>query len=144
MYRHLAAIFTCFLLIIPYGLSLDAYAETPENQGEVIFSDIQTPAGEAYASYYNAIMNGDLIAVRKWVESKNLEKFDDASGKKMVSFFQTTMPRKLSLIREDIKGGAAHLLAEGHSSMGKVQGNIDMIQEGGVWKVVKDKWKKAP
>ena len=61
--RSVISLIGC-LIIILYGVMPHAYAESKKSSGGLTVSGFKTPAGKAYASYYNAIMSGDLTEVR--------------------------------------------------------------------------------
>jgi hypothetical protein len=142
MNRHAVIVFVLVVgLIFSIRASQNVDAAPKNEQGEVIVAGIKTPAGEAYASYHKAAMSGDLEGVKRMLILENQEKLADGMGKKFVRFYQNRIPKKLTVLQEDVMGDSAYLIVEGSTFMGNGTSMITMRLEDNGWKVVKDKWK---
>jgi hypothetical protein len=125
-----------------YKLSMKAAlakASVPKN---VSFTGDDSPPVKAYKEYCRAIMSGDSDVLKKYMVEKNLKEFEEMETKdrEMVLNVLQLRPEKLKIEKPVLMGEEASFTATGKEGSSKSTGSIKMILEGGVWKVLEDKW----
>jgi hypothetical protein len=142
MNKHAIIILVFIGGIIFSGTDSQGVSAAPVNeQSRGMVSGITTPAGEAYASYHRAAVSGNIKGVKKLITKENHKKFDSGTGLKFLTFYQKSIPKNITIVKEDVQGNSAILVVKGRTIMGKGQSTINMRREDNAWKVVKDKWK---
>jgi hypothetical protein len=125
-----------------YKLSTKAALAKASAPKKVSFTGDDSPPVTAYKEYYRAIMSGDSDALKKFLVAKNLKEFDEMETKdrEMVLDVLKLRPEKLKIEKPVLVGEEATFTATGKEGSSTSTGSIKMILEGGVWKVLEDKW----
>ena len=107
-----------------------------------ISGDTSEPA-RAYAEYDRAALAGDVDKIRAALAAESRKQFDadDATTRGMFVDVLKSNPAEIRIGKPTVAGGEATLTVEGlNETAGKSTGIITMVQEGGAWKVAKEKW----
>lgn len=100
-------------------------------------------AAQAYAAYYRAMMAGRLEEGKQHVIEEQAAQIAGEDVEFFLDMFQSN-PLELTITSADEKGKTATLTAEGVVAGcmedGQAKGTIEMVQEGGAWKVKSESW----
>lgn len=97
--------------------------------------------GKAYAAYLKVIASGDFAALRKSVSANRAKSMDDPDFKKMFPVIQAMQPKNIKITGGAVDGESATLIASSKDGGETSNGTINMVREGGAWKVEKESWK---
>ena len=104
----------------------------------------RSEAAQAYAEYYLAMMAGRLEDGKKFVIEENAELMTGEDAEFFLEFFQEGHPHHATITAADETADAAKLSVEGEiggcleTEMGTA--TVEMVKEGGVWKVQLESW----
>jgi len=112
--------------------------ETPV---EVTIKGDDSPPAKAYAQYYRALMSGDIATVKKIIIKKNADMLDDEGATMIVEMAQVAHPREIEIVTVSKSDNSAELGIKGSVDGSQGTGTVNMMLEGGQWKVATDKWK---
>jgi hypothetical protein len=102
---------------------------------------VKSPQAKAYQAYLNAIQAEDLAALKKLLDpemAKNLSGPDAKQNVKMIKMMSATDIKVLKLVES---GKAATLTVSGKQDGAVQSGTVEMMQDGGQWKVKQESWK---
>jgi hypothetical protein len=99
--------------------------------------------GKAYRDYLGYVAAGNVAKVRGAVSAARATQASDADVKKMLPMIQALSPKDIKIVSATIDGNHATLLTTGKDTDGPSAGTIDMVLEGGAWKVEKESWKSG-
>ena len=108
---------------------------------EVTVKSDGSPAANAYADYYKALMAGDIPTVKKLIIKENAERLDDETAGMIVDIAQMSHPKEIEIKTANISDTSAELTITGSGGVSQGTGTAEMTVEDGQWKVVTDKWK---
>lgn len=106
----------------------------------------KTPQAMAYRALLEIVDSGDYEAYKKAMASESAKEMDAQlkdSGmdvKQAMGFLKAMSPTELKLTSLKVDGKKATLLARGKMDGEMNTGTIEMLEEGGEWKVVKQSW----
>jgi hypothetical protein len=122
----------------PFDITLDIEVLN-DNHGAALPGDGGAP-GEAYLAYHAALVKGNAAALKPTLSPGNLEVFaraeknNDLDG--FVSYLAEKHPVKsVKIIQGWATAEKASLLVQGESAIGKVSGEVFLINTKGVWGV---------
>ena len=105
-----------------------------------------TPQGKAYRALEKTIAAGDYESYKKGMAAESAKGMD-AQMKEMkmdpkqgMAFLKAMSPSDLKFTSLKVDGKKATLLATGKQGGEMNYGTIDMVEENGQWKVVKQSW----
>ena len=125
------------------GLSLAARAADDAKNVE------NSPQAKAYRAHVKAIQSGDYDGLKKGLASDVSKQMDDQlkqmgkTPKEMMEMMKMMMPSDLKFTSLKVDGKKATLGATGKVDKEVNKGTIDMVDEGGQWKVAKESWTNA-
>jgi uncharacterized protein DUF4878 len=105
-----------------------------------------TPQGKAYRSLLKVVDSGDYEAYKKAVAAEAAKTMDaqlKESGmdvKQAMMFLKMMSPTELKLTSLKVDGKKATLMAKGKMGGEMNSGTIEMVEEDGQWKVLKQSW----
>jgi hypothetical protein len=122
----------------PFNITLDIDV-LGDNHGAALPSDGGAP-GKAYMAYHAALVKGDANALRPTLSPGNLEVYARAEKNKDLADFLSYLADKHPMQSVKITQGwstaeKASLLIQGESRLGKLQGEVFLINTKGVWGV---------
>src|SRR5262245_16907843 len=122
----------------PFNVALNIQVAS-DDHGAPLPADGGAP-GKAYLAYHAALVKKDPKALRPTLSPGNLEVFDGAAKKNdlagYVAFLGEDHPLKSVKITKAWAGkDKASLLIEGESALGKVSGEVFLVNAGGDWGV---------
>lgn len=134
-----------FSFDITFKLSTKAAIEKANAPKKVSFSGDDSAPVKAYKEYYRAIMAGNADSMKKYMTEKNLKEFEamDTKEREMVLDLMKMRPEKLKIDKPSISDNEATFKATGKEGTADATGSIKMINDGGKWKVLEDKWKSV-
>ena len=93
-----------------------------------------------YDKLHRATLAGNVEEVLSHASAQRRAEMASLPGKEdMVHMAAMALPRTYSITRRTVRGGKAHLSAQGiHESDGPARGEVDLVREKGEWKV--DEW----
>jgi hypothetical protein len=138
---------TLAALFVAAALSVSA-GEAPKGDGDAA----RSPQAKAYLDWVKAVKAGNLEAWKKLVPAEASQQIE-AQAKEMkkkpkdvVEFLGAMTPDENKITGLKVDGGKATLLVTGRTK-GEPKpsyGKVEMIQEGGAWKVGKQSWSDKP
>ena len=108
-----------------------------------------TPQAKAYLAHVKAIQSGDYEGLKKSLAADVAKQMDDQlkqmgkSPKEMMEMMKMMMPTELKFTSLKVDGKKATLGATGKVGGEANKGTIDMVDEGGQWKLAKESWTNA-
>ena len=110
--------------------------------------DIESTAqAQAYRAQMKTIADGDYEAYRKTLASATLRQMEEQtkgrSPKEVMEFLKSMSPADLKLTSVKVDGKTATLLTSARMDGQAMAGSIEMVEEGGQWKVGKGEWHPA-
>jgi Domain of unknown function (DUF4878) len=105
-----------------------------------------TPQGKAYRSLLKIVDTGDYEAYKKAMAAESAKTMDaelkesGMDAKKAMTFLRMMSPTELKLTSLKVDGKKATLMAKGKMGGEMNNGTIEMVEEDGQWKVLKQSW----
>ena len=105
-----------------------------------------TLQGKAYRALLKTVDAGDYAAYKKAMASESAKVMDaqlkesGMDAKKAMAFLKAMSPTELKLTELKVDGKNATLIAKGKMGGEMNTGTIEMLDENGEWKVVKQSW----
>jgi hypothetical protein len=105
-----------------------------------------TPQGKAYRSLLKVVDTGDYEAYKKAMAAESAKSMDaelkesGMDAKKAMTFLKMMSPTELKLTSLKVDGKKATLMAKGKMGGEMNNGTIEMVEEDGQWKVLKQSW----
>jgi hypothetical protein len=99
--------------------------------------------GKAYRDYLGYVAAGNVARVHGAVSAARAQQASEDDVKKLLPMIQALSPKDIKITSATVEGNHATLLATGKDSSGASAGTIDMVLEGGAWKVEKESWKSG-
>jgi hypothetical protein len=130
-----------------YDVRFDApYVDAPKEPGVESLKGAKLPAGggepgKAYLAYTKTIAAGDVKALKKAVASEHAKDFDDPDFAKMFPLVQAMQAKNIKVTGGAVDGDKATLIVTGKDGDATSNGTVEMVREGGAWKVSKESWK---
>jgi len=106
----------------------------------------KTPQVKTYRALLKAVDAGDYEAYKKTMAAESAKGMDQQmkdsgmDAKKGMAFLKAMSPAELKLTSLKVDGKKANLLATGKVDGELNYGTIELAEEGGEWKVVKQSW----
>ena len=125
-----------------FSLPLGASAPAPPPAKVDVTGDASPPA-RAYADYYHAAFSGSADKIRPFLAKPRLQELDKADPKTrgMMLELLKSNPEQIRITRATSKGSTAALTVEGvNETATRSTAEVTMVNEGGSWKVQKEKW----
>jgi hypothetical protein len=131
-----------------YSAKFHAIATAPKPPAEAKLEGMSLGAGggdpgKAYLAYTRILAGGNTAAVKKAVSTDRAKQMDVPDFKEMFPLLQAMEPKKIKVTGGAVNGDKATLAATGDSEGTPAKGTIEMVREGGVWKVGKESWKSS-
>ena len=101
---------------------------------------VKSPQAKAYQAYLNAIQAEDIAALKKLLDpemAKDLSGPDAKQTMKMIKMMSATDIKVLKLVES---GKTATLTVSGKQDGAVQSGTVEMMQDGGQWKVQREHW----
>jgi hypothetical protein len=130
-----------------YDVAFDApFSAAPKEPGAETLKGTQLAPGggepgKAYLAYTKVLAAGDLKALRKALAAERAKSLDDPDFKEMFPLIQAMQAKNIKVTGGAVDGNTATLLATGKEGDATSNGTIEMVKEGGAWKVAKESWK---
>ncbi len=121
-------------------------AAPPSPAVEVKISGDTSEPAKAYADYYRAVFAGDVEKIRGAFSAARRADFDKAPPEQraMMLDLLKSNPAEIRIAKPAIAGKTATLKIEGlNETAGKSTAEVTMVQEGGVWRVAKERWSSS-
>jgi len=105
-----------------------------------------TPQGKAYRALLKTVEAGDYEAYKKAMAADSAKTMDQQlkdsgmDAKKAMAFLKAMSPTDLKLTSLKVEGKKATLIAKGKMDGEMNTGTIELADENGQWKVVKQSW----
>ena len=99
-----------------------------------------SPQAKAYQQYLKALKAGDIPALKKLVSGEMAKGLSGPEAAQAIPMIQAMMPADIKVVKLEGKGGEAKLSVRGTQDKQPAFGTVDMILEGGQWKVQKESW----
>jgi hypothetical protein len=118
-------------------------AAPPAPVVEAKVSGDTSPPAKAYADYYRAVFAGDVKAIAASFVAARRKDFEaaDPEERKMLLEMMKINPPEIRILPPVVNGSTATLTIEAlNESSGQTTATITMVQEGGAWKVAREKW----
>lgn len=106
----------------------------------------KTPQAKAYRTLLKAVDAGDYEGYKKAMAAESAKEMDaqlkemDMGPKQAMAFLKTMSPSELKIRSLDVQEKTATLMATGMSGGERSYGTIELAEENGGWKVVKQSW----
>lgn len=101
----------------------------------------KSPQAKVYADFFEALQKEDLVALRK-LSSKEQEKgFDRPDAKKLIGMIKMMHATDIEVLKVVETGDTAELTVSGTHDGKVMNGTVQMVKEGGAWKVHREAWK---
>ena len=107
--------------------------------GKALPADGGAP-GKAYRDYLAALAAGDLAKLAKSVDAEHAAQMKDPEFKKMLKMIQAMEPKDVKIVRGSIDGSKATLEVTGKDGDATSNGTVELVMEGGAWKLAKESW----
>jgi hypothetical protein len=125
-----------------FSLPLGAAAPAPPAAKVEVTGDTSPPA-RAYADYHRSAFTGNADKIRGFLAKPRLQEFDKADPKTralMLDLLKSN-PEQIRITKATSKGATATLTVEGlNETATRSTAEVAMVNEGGAWKVQKEKW----
>jgi ankyrin repeat protein len=95
---------------------------------------------KAYRAYEAALAAGDLAALKETVVAELARQMEEPEAATMLEMMKLARPTDVTFERVSVTGGKATLHAVGKQDTGAARGTIELLREGGAWKVGKQSW----
>ena len=105
-----------------------------------------TPQGKVYRASEKAIAAGDVKAYQATLASDSVKEMDKVAKdmgktpKDMMELMQIMQPKTVKLSDLKVDGKTATMSATGKSENETMYGKVELVDEGGQWKVRKQAW----
>lgn len=122
----------------PFNVAMDIPVMS-DDHGAALSADGGAP-GKAYLAYHAALIKGDTSAIKALLSPGNLEMFVKAQKSNDLSAYMTFLAEKHPMKSVKITRGwgtaeKASLLVEGESGLGRLAGEVLLLNTKGVWGV---------
>lgn len=116
-------------------------APAPVLKGKPLPADGGEP-GKAYRAYIVILKAGNPAKIKAAISAERAKQMSDDDLKKMLPMIQAMMPNDIKIGSGAVDGDHATLNVTGKEKEGgaKSTGTVDLVREGGVWKVEKESW----
>jgi hypothetical protein len=101
----------------------------------------KSPQAEAYRKYLEALRKEDLPALKKLLSAEMAKNLEGPDAKEGVKLIKMMMASDIRVLKVTSSGGAATLEVTGKQDGKLSAGTVEMVLEGGRWKVGKESWK---
>jgi hypothetical protein len=126
----------------PIGKGAAPAADTPAAlKGKPLPADGGDP-GKAYRAYIVILKAGNPARIKASLSAERAKQMSDDELKKMLPMIQAMMPDDIKIGSGAVDGDHATLNVTGQEkeSKAKSTGTVDLVKEGGAWKVEKESW----
>lgn len=96
--------------------------------------------GKAYRDYLAALKAGDLAKLAKSVDAQHAAQMKSPDFKEMLKMIQAMEPTNIRITRGAVDGSKATLEVAGKDGDQTSTGTIDLVMEGGAWKLANESW----
>ena len=96
--------------------------------------------GKAYRDYLAALKAGDLVKLARFVDAEHAAQMKTPDFKQMLKMIQAMEPTDVRITNGSVDGSKATLDVTGKDGAQTSTGTIDMVMEGGAWKLAKESW----
>ena len=101
----------------------------------------KSPQAKVYADFLQAIQKEDLGAMKKLMTKDQAKNLDSPDAKKMVGMIKLMSATDIKVLKVAEKGDTAELTVSGKQDGKVANGTVQMVKEGGAWKVQREEWK---
>ncbi len=123
----------------PIGSGEKAAVAAPAVKGKPLGAGGGEP-GKAYFAYLKILKAGDTGRILASVSSSRSKEMKPEDLKKMLPIIQAMLPANIKCTGGGVDGEHATLNVTGNDHGSKATGTVEMVREGGVWKVDKESW----
>jgi hypothetical protein len=101
----------------------------------------KSPQAKVYGDFLRAVQKEDLPALKKLFTKEQAKNLDQPDAKQMLKMLKMMSATEVQVLKIVEKGDTAELTVAGKQD-GEVQnGVVQMVKEGGEWKVQREEWK---
>jgi len=93
-----------------------------------------------YQAYRKAVQSGDMKALKTMVTAEQAKQIDDPDFKKFFPLMQQMQPKNVKFLNGTVDGDNATLNVSAKDGKESSTGTIEMIRDGGKWKVKHESW----
>ncbi len=103
-------------------------------------TDSKESPSDAYMKYYNALMEGNMKEMKKYLAKSMIEQMEQSGMEdaKILEMLQSIAPKEVKITNEEIENNNAVLIATG--GFGSQEGTIKMVRENEEWKLLYESW----
>ena len=101
----------------------------------------KSPQAKVYQEFLKAVQNEDLAALKKLFTKEQATNLDQPDAKKMVGLIKAMTAMDIQILKLVEKGDTAELSVSGKQDGNVQNGVVQMVKEGGAWKVQREEWK---
>ncbi len=101
----------------------------------------KSPQAKVYGEYLKAVQKEDLAALRKLFSKEQAKLLDEPDAKQMVAMVKMMMATDVKVLKVAETGDTAELKVTGTQDGKAAGGVVQMVREGGAWKVQSEEWK---
>lgn len=124
------------------SFNADIFRKTPA--GPATAEDMKTASDSPQATIYraltDAVMAGDVEAMKPLVIADLLTELDSPNAPEVVGFLQTIMPKQVEFLRLTINGDSATLEMQSKDEGALQAGTVDFTLDGNDWKIGLSQW----
>jgi DNA-binding beta-propeller fold protein YncE len=95
---------------------------------------------QVYRDYQKAVQDVDVDALKGYISSRKQKELLDEGAEMKLRFVRELMPVDIEITHATISGGAAVLELKGRKDGQVMTGTVDMVEEGGQWKIDRENW----
>jgi hypothetical protein len=113
----------------------------PARAGQPLPADGGAP-GKAYLDYLAALESGSEARLARFVDAEHAARMKDPEFKKMLKMIQAMEPKNVKIVRGSMDGSKATLEVTGSDGNSTSTGTVELVLEGGAWKLAKESWNR--
>ena len=101
---------------------------------------LKSEQARVYLAYLQAMRGGNKVLIRQFVVAEKAKMMDTPDFAKMLGLIQRMMPAQIRVRRLTETGDTSVLSLSGLQGGQSIQGKVEMVKEGGKWKVSQESW----
>lgn len=124
---------------VSFAVALDQ-GNVPEAVAVEVTGTDDLPS-QAYASYYSALMAGNVEELKKYLSSTIVKRMKPAMMKQIIEVSQSTNPTQIEILGSEVSGAEALVKVKGRKGSEEGIATAQLELEDGNWKLLRDSWK---